>query len=318
MGHTHCLDLGYSKGRNWGRPNERKLHLGKTNFLEALLDGEKATATIENETPQQQPVVEFAKDGADRINALIEDELQARTNQDEEFRTELSDTEEEHLNAAGNKIIVEAIEAAKEVDSIPELNNEAVTIQQEQAPLAVEETDEQTHQVPDEQVAAEPVGVAQELEKTATPIAEDINIENKLDAEVQEPVASVLPPAVVEDDPVNQRTMVMYQRPPGRDEDTSQTVSRDAYKQTPYVQEFCISNWVASGETRTLPLPRLKYFDTRWDESIPSIGQWNMMHKKMVYGGDINHWACISLSRYVTVAMAPQLCNELLETCLTS
>jgi hypothetical protein len=43
-----------------------------------------------------------------------------------------------------------------------------------------------------------------------------------------------------------------------------------------------------------------------------------MMHKRMVYEGGISHWACISLSRYVTVAMAPQLCNELLEICLTS
>jgi hypothetical protein len=40
-----------------------------------LLNGEKATATIENEAPQQQPVVEFAKDGADKISALIGDEL---------------------------------------------------------------------------------------------------------------------------------------------------------------------------------------------------------------------------------------------------
>jgi hypothetical protein len=128
MGHNLCSGLGYSEGRNWRRSDKRKLHLGEANFLEALVNGEKATATIENETPQQQPVVEFAKDGADRISALIEDELQARTTQDEEFRTELSGTEDEHLNAAGNKISVEAIEAAKEIDSIPELNNEAATI----------------------------------------------------------------------------------------------------------------------------------------------------------------------------------------------
>jgi hypothetical protein len=67
MGHTHCSGLGYSEGRNWSRPNARKLHLGEANFLEALLNGEKATATIEDETPQQQPVVGFTREGMDRI-----------------------------------------------------------------------------------------------------------------------------------------------------------------------------------------------------------------------------------------------------------
>ncbi len=42
------------------------------------------------------------------------------------------------------------------------------------------------------------------------------------------------------------------------------------------------------------------------------------MHKKTIHGGGINHWACINLSQYVTVAVAPQLCNELIEICLTS
>jgi hypothetical protein len=37
---------------------------------------------------------------------------------------------------------------------------------------------------------------------------EDINIENKLDAEMEEPFISVLPPSAVEDDPVDQRMMM--------------------------------------------------------------------------------------------------------------
>jgi eukaryotic translation initiation factor 2C len=95
----------------------------------------------------------------------------------------------------------------------------------------------------------------------------------------------------------------------------AKTVSRNAYKQDPYVQEFgiSISNQLANVEARILPPPRvcnwswhvarfgcsefcffctgwqwlkfsvhvqLKYHDTgREKECLPSIGQWNMMHK---------------------------------------
>ncbi len=99
------------------------------------------------------------------------------------------------MNEAEDKIGVEVVEAVKEIDNIPELNEEATTIQQDQTPLAVEETNEQIVAKPD-------------LEKTATLVAEDINIEDKLDAEEEEPFTSMLPPSAVEDDPVNQRTMV--------------------------------------------------------------------------------------------------------------
>jgi hypothetical protein len=113
----------------------------------------------------------------------------------EEPRAELSYTRRERLNEAEDKIGVEVVEAVKEIDNIPELNEEATTIQQDQTPLAVEETNEQIVAKPD-------------LEKTATLVAEDINIEDKLDAEEEEPFTSMLPPSAVEDDPVNQRTMV--------------------------------------------------------------------------------------------------------------
>jgi eukaryotic translation initiation factor 2C len=100
---------------------------------------------------------------------------------------------------------------------------------------------------------------------------------------------------------------------------------------------------------------QLKYHDTgREKECLPSIGQWNMMHKvskiahivlrnlvvtaswicqlhdhtmvfdafaclqKMVNGGVVKHWACINFSRYVTADTAHQFCNELARMCQTS
>jgi hypothetical protein len=41
------------------------------------------------------------------------------------------------------------------------------------------------------------------------------------------------------------------------------------------------------------------------------------MHKKMINGGSERHWACINFSQYVTVGIAPQFCNELIEMCRT-
>jgi eukaryotic translation initiation factor 2C len=98
-------------------------------------------------------------------------------------------------------------------------------------------------------------------------------------------------------------------------------VSRNAYKQDPYVQEFgiYISNQLANVEARTLPPPRLKYCDTGWKKiCLPSIGLWNMMRRKMVNGGIIKHWACINFSQYVTADAAHQFCNELAQMCQTS
>ncbi len=152
---------------------------------------------------EQEPVAtELAEKGTDRINVRIEDKLQARIIQDEEFRTELSDTKEEHLDAAENKISVEAVETAKEIDNIPELDDEAATIQQDQAPLV------DFHEAADDQIVVGFIEVVQDLEKTATLVVEDINIENELDAEVEEPFASMLPPSAVDDDPVNQEIMM--------------------------------------------------------------------------------------------------------------
>ncbi len=67
-----------------------------------------------------------------------------------------------------------------------------------------DETDD-FHEATDDQIATEAV---QDLEKTATLVADDINIENKFDAEVEEPFTYVLPPSAIEDDPVNQRMIV--------------------------------------------------------------------------------------------------------------
>jgi hypothetical protein len=112
------------------------------------------------------------------------------------------------LNAAEDKISVEVVVAVKEIDNIPELNEEAATIQQDQTPLAVEETDEQIAQAADDQIAAEPVEAVRDLKKITTLAAEDITIKDELDAKMGKPFTSTLPPSIFEDYPVNPKTIV--------------------------------------------------------------------------------------------------------------
>jgi eukaryotic translation initiation factor 2C len=64
---------------------------------------------------------------------------------------------------------------------------------------------------------------------------------------------------------------------------------------------------------------QLKYHDTgREKECLPSVGQWNMMNKKMVNGGVVRHWACINFSRSVGDDLAGRFCYELARMCETS
>ncbi len=105
-------------------------------------------------------------------------------------------------DATEDNISAEVVEATKEIDNILELNEEAAIIQQDRIPLGDDETDD-FHEAADDQFAAKLVEAVRDLEKTDTLVAENINIENKFDAEVEEPFTSVLPPSLVEDDPVN-------------------------------------------------------------------------------------------------------------------
>ncbi|CAM6009780.1 unnamed protein product [Sphagnum balticum] len=114
---------------------------------------------------------------------------------------------------------------------------------------------------------------------------------------------------------------VTCQRPRERENDILQTVNHNAYHEDPYAQEFGIhiSAQLAQVEARILPAPRLKYHDTgREKECLPQVGQWNMMNKKMVNGGVVNHWACLNFSRSVQENVASAFCAELAHMCQTS
>jgi uncharacterized protein YutE (UPF0331/DUF86 family) len=124
--YTSCAESGYSKDKIWKGYNNGKSRFETANLVEVLLHKDEATQGID-------------------IGRRLVDVMTPY----EEPREEPSNTRKEHLNAAEDEISVEAVEAAKEIDNIPELNDEAATIQQDQ-PLAVEETDKQCHEAVDD------------------------------------------------------------------------------------------------------------------------------------------------------------------------
>ncbi|XP_028793138.1 protein argonaute 1-like isoform X1 [Neltuma alba] len=114
---------------------------------------------------------------------------------------------------------------------------------------------------------------------------------------------------------------VTCQRPVERERDIMQTVHHNAYRDDPYAKEFGIkiSEKLAQVEARILPAPWLKYHDTgREKDCLPQVGQWNMMNKKMVNGGTVNHWICINFSRNVQDSVASGFCYELAQMCCIS
>ncbi|XP_066391690.1 protein argonaute 12-like [Miscanthus floridulus] len=67
---------------------------------------------------------------------------------------------------------------------------------------------------------------------------------------------------------------------------------------------------------RVLPAPRLKYHDSGKEKVCnPSIGQWNMINKRMVNGGSIKYWACITFASCMHPNDIGMFCEHLVGMC---
>ncbi|KAJ1699864.1 hypothetical protein LUZ63_008376 [Rhynchospora breviuscula] len=72
-------------------------------------------------------------------------------------------------------------------------------------------------------------------------------------------------------------------------------------------------------ESRVLPPPLLKYHETGVQkECLPRFGAWNMNDKKLVNGGKVKFWYCISFSPNFTPNDARWFCKELGDMCRVS
>ncbi|KAL3518467.1 hypothetical protein ACH5RR_021056 [Cinchona calisaya] len=70
---------------------------------------------------------------------------------------------------------------------------------------------------------------------------------------------------------------------------------------------------LTSIEARVLPAPMLKYHESGREPRVdPRVGQWNMINKKMVNGGKVDTWTCVSFSRNFDTV---RFCRELIDMC---
>ncbi|KAL7160788.1 hypothetical protein ACSBR2_041434 [Camellia fascicularis] len=107
------------------------------------------------------------------------------------------------------------------------------------------------------------------------------------------------------------------QRPDVREGSIKQMVRHNNYNNDKLVNEefgIQVRAELASVDARVLPPPRLKYHDTGKETRVdPRVGVWNMIDKKMVNGGKVEFWTCISFSR--SRINLDQFCRELISMC---
>ncbi|GFP93542.1 protein argonaute mel1 [Phtheirospermum japonicum] len=108
------------------------------------------------------------------------------------------------------------------------------------------------------------------------------------------------------------------QRPPDRERSITKMVSHNNYNGNEIVNEFgiIVNPQLTSIEARVLPPPMLKYHGSGRESSIePTVGQWNMINKKMINGGKVDYWTCINFSR-LGGGEVDRFCHQLIGMCV--
>ncbi|KAM3310431.1 hypothetical protein ACQJBY_031240 [Aegilops geniculata] len=108
------------------------------------------------------------------------------------------------------------------------------------------------------------------------------------------------------------------ERPAQRESSVLEVVNRNNYGNDDYSKEFGmkVMNQLALVDARVLPSPRLKYHDSGREKVCnPSVGQWNMINKRMVNGGSINHWACLTFASRLHPNDIGMFCRDLAHMC---
>ncbi|KAK8963948.1 Protein argonaute MEL1 [Platanthera guangdongensis] len=107
------------------------------------------------------------------------------------------------------------------------------------------------------------------------------------------------------------------QRPADKERSIIQLVKRNNYNLDKHAKQFSITvdPNLTTIEARILPPPRLKYHDSGREKMChPSVGQWNMLNKRMIDGGSVDAWACINFSR-LGGDVVENFCHALVSVC---
>ncbi|KAJ4817713.1 Argonaute family protein [Rhynchospora pubera] len=122
----------------------------------------------------------------------------------------------------------------------------------------------------------------------------------------------------------NQKTNLLRatcQKPVDRENNIIKILRDNNYSEDTFAIEFglTVSRQPTTIESRVLPPPLLKYHETGVQkECMPRFGAWNMNDKKLVNGGKVNFWYCISFSPNFTPNDARWFCKELGDMCRVS
>ncbi|CAD6220784.1 unnamed protein product [Miscanthus lutarioriparius] len=106
-------------------------------------------------------------------------------------------------------------------------------------------------------------------------------------------------------------------RPQEREDSIIKMVRHNNYSADRMAQVFgiTVANQMANVQARVLPPPMLKYHESGKEKTVaPSLGQWNMINKKMVNGGTVRSWTCLSFSR-IPLHVVDRICEDLAQMC---
>lgn len=120
------------------------------------------------------------------------------------------------------------------------------------------------------------------------------------------------------EDQVTSLLRATCERPQERENKIKQMVKHHNFNTDAFVREFGIRvrEDPALVDARVLPPPTLKYHDTGKESRVdPRMGQWNMINKKMVDGGKVQFWSCLSFSTRINRDLPFQFCTEMVKMC---
>ncbi|VAH43829.1 unnamed protein product [Triticum turgidum subsp. durum] len=107
------------------------------------------------------------------------------------------------------------------------------------------------------------------------------------------------------------------ERPHDREKSILKMVQHNNYSADKLAQEFGIdvTDKMVNVQARVLPPPMLKYHESGKDKACaPSVGQWNMIGKKMINGGNVQRWTCLNFSR-LHIDGVERFCGDLVKMC---
>ncbi|MED6155463.1 argonaute 5 [Stylosanthes scabra] len=108
------------------------------------------------------------------------------------------------------------------------------------------------------------------------------------------------------------------QRPQDRENYIRQIARQNNFDNDKHAREFGIrvKEELSLIDARVLHPPMLKYHESGKEKMVnPQMGAWNMINKKMYYGGTVQNWTCINFSRRMNRDMPSQFCAELIAMC---